>query len=157
LACDLTDPGPRPLPPGDCLHDDGWENLEVAAMQWDIGWPGVGLLVVMSLGFGLVALVLAGRRRSLWLWPVAAFASLVAGLFTSEVWFGWATEEELQPNIDGVSFDEVLLMNVVLTTLIIVVARYLTRRQRERAAGSPATEKPPVDRATGVRSGAGRP
>lgn len=34
---------------------------------------------------------------------------LAVGVLISEVWFGWATQEELQPNIDGLSFDEVLL------------------------------------------------
>ncbi len=29
----------------------------------------------------------------------------------SEVWFGWATGAELQPNIDGLSFDETLLLS----------------------------------------------
>jgi hypothetical protein len=33
-------------------------------------------------------------------------------MFISEVWFGWATQEELQPNIDGRSFAEVLLIGL---------------------------------------------
>jgi hypothetical protein len=34
-------------------------------------------------------------------------------LFISEVWYGWAAQEELRPNIDGLSFDEVLLIGLV--------------------------------------------
>jgi len=104
-------------------------------MQWDLGWQGVGLLVLMSIGFSGIAAILAGRAMNRWLWPVVAVAYLLAGLFTSEVWFGWATEEELQPNIDGVSFDEVLLMYVVLTVVTIVIARYVNRRRRGAADG----------------------
>lgn len=48
---------------------------------------------------------------SLRLWLFSAVVYFVAGILVSEVWFGWATEEELQPNIDGLSFDEVLLMD----------------------------------------------
>jgi hypothetical protein len=121
----------------------------MAAMQWDLGWQGVGLLIVMSLGFSLIARALAGRGMNRRLWPVAAVVYLVAGVFTSEVWFGWATEEELQPNIDGVSFDEVLLMYVVLTIVTIVIARYVRRRQRGRAVA--VSGKPQAS------SGAGKP
>ena len=44
-----------------------------------------------------------------WLWLIAAGTFFIAGLLISEVWFGSATEEELQPNIDGLSRDEALL------------------------------------------------
>ena len=32
-------------------------------MQWDLGLQGIGLLLAMSLGFGLVAQVLAAKSR----------------------------------------------------------------------------------------------
>ena len=54
------------------------------------------------------------------------------GIFVSEVWFGWATEEELQPNIDGLSFDEVLL----ICTLPGIVAVLLARRWGRHHAGT---------------------
>ena len=78
-------------------------------MQWDLGLQGLGLLVAMSLGFGVLAELIAGKRTTRWLWLIASAAAFVGGLLTSEVWFDWATEEELQPNIDGLSFDEALL------------------------------------------------
>jgi hypothetical protein len=76
-------------------------------MQWDLGLRGLGLLVAMSFGFGVIAQLVVGRATTRWLWLLAAAGYFVGGLFTSEVWFGWATQEELQPNIDGLSFDEV--------------------------------------------------
>ncbi len=32
-------------------------------MQWDLGLQGVGLLVAMSLGFGVLAQLIAGRAN----------------------------------------------------------------------------------------------
>jgi hypothetical protein len=74
---------------------------------------GLGLLLAMSLGFGVIAQLPAGRTTTRWLWPIASATYCVGGLFISEVWFGWATQEELQPNIDGLSFDEVLLIGLL--------------------------------------------
>jgi hypothetical protein len=82
-------------------------------MQWDLGLQGLALLAFMSLGFGLVAQLIAGRVTTRWLWLIGATAYFVGGLLISEGWFGWATEAELQPNIDGLSFDEVLLIGLV--------------------------------------------
>jgi hypothetical protein len=47
-----------------------------------------------------------------------------------EVWFGWATQEELQPNVDGLSFDEVLL-GMVRGVAIAALARFVVRRRRQ--------------------------
>ncbi len=43
-------------------------------MQWDLGPQGIGLLLAMSLGFGLLARLVAGRKRGTtgWLWLIAA-------------------------------------------------------------------------------------
>ncbi len=98
-------------------------------MQWDLGIRGIGLLLAMSLGFGLVAQLVAGKATTRWLWLIATVTFFVSGLFISEVWFGWATEEELQPNIDGLSFDEVLL-GLVPGILVVLLTRYVTRRNR---------------------------
>jgi hypothetical protein len=48
---------------------------------------------------------------------------------------GWATQEGLQPNIDGVSRDQVLLSSGVTTALVVLDVRYLAK-----PAGQP---KPP--------------
>jgi hypothetical protein len=89
----------------------------------------------MSLGFGGIAQLVAGRSTTRWLWLIAATTFFVSGLLISEAWFGWATEEDLQPNIDGLSFDEVLLA-VIPGIASILVTRYVTRKRRRRSAGS---------------------
>ena len=102
-------------------------------MQWDLGLKGLGLLAAMSLGFGVIAQLVAGRATTRWLWLIAAAGYLVGGLFISEVWFGWATQEELQPNIDGLSFDEVLLLGLVPGIVTVLATRRVTRRTRRHS------------------------
>ncbi len=106
-------------------------------MQWDLGMLGVVVLLAMSLGFGLLAQLVAGRAQTAtrWLWLIAAGAFFVVGLVTSEVWFGWATGEDLQPNIDGLSFDETLIFGLLAGIASVVITRYVThRRLRHRAS-----------------------
>jgi hypothetical protein len=102
-------------------------------MQWDLGLYGLGVLVAMALGFGVVAQLAAGRTTTRWLWLIAAAGYFVGGLFISEVWFGWATEVELQPNIDGLSFDEVLLIGLVPGIVTVLITWFVTRRRRGTA------------------------
>jgi len=99
---------------------------EVRTVQWDLGSQGLALLAVMSLVFGLFAQLVFWDRGVWWVGLVAAAASFALGLFISEVWFGWATEAELQPNIDGLSFDEVLI-GYLISGIVVVAARWLTR------------------------------
>ena len=99
-------------------------------MEWDLGPAGLALLAAMSVGCGVVVALLVGggvAHRSAWL-ALSAAACFGVGLLTSEVWFGWATEEELQPNVDGLSVDEVLLSQVVTSVLVVLVARWRRRR-----------------------------
>jgi hypothetical protein len=103
---------------------------EVGAMRWDLGLQGLGLLIAMSLGFGVIAQLVVGKATTRWLWLIAAAGYFVGGLFVSEGRFGWATQEELQPNFDGLSFDEVLLLGLVPGIVTVLVTRYLTRRTR---------------------------
>lgn len=102
-------------------------------MEWDLGIQGVGLLVAMSLGFGVIAQLVAGRVTTRWMWLIAAGTYFLSGLFISEIWFGWATEDDLQPNIDGLSFDEVLLIGLIPGIAAILITRYVARRRRRRA------------------------
>jgi hypothetical protein len=106
-------------------------------MQWDLGLQGLGLLAAMSFGFGVIAQLVAGKATTRWLWLLAATGYFVGGLFTSEVWFGWATQEELQPNIDGLSFDEVLLFGTVSGIVTVLVMWYVTRRTRRHPSNGP--------------------
>ena len=98
-------------------------------MEWDLGLIGLGVLALLSLGFGLLAQVVAARYTTRWLGLIAAAAYFICGLFISEAWFGWATEEELQPNIDGLSFDEVLLAWIPGIAVLLVI-RYVARKRR---------------------------
>lgn len=100
-------------------------------MEWDLGIRGVALLAAMSLGFGAAAQLLFWRSTPRWLWAASAGAFFVLGILISEWWFGWATEEDLQPNVDGLSTDEVLLA-IFPTLALVFLIRYLTRRHRRR-------------------------
>jgi hypothetical protein len=91
-------------------------------MEWDLGPSGVLYLLAMSLAFGVVAHLIAGRVTTKWLWLVATAGFFVLGLLISEGLFGSATEEELQPNIDGLSRDEVLLA-IIPGIVAVVLAR----------------------------------
>jgi hypothetical protein len=102
-------------------------------MDWDLGLEGLGVLALMSLAFGVFTqLVFWGFSR--WLWAIASAVFFVAGLVVSEGVFGWATVAELQPNIDGLSFDEVLLAWAV-GALTVVVARFVVGRRHRPAMG----------------------
>ena len=108
-------------------------------MQWDLGLTGLGVLALMSLVFGLIAHVLLrvlGQSVTRWLWAIASASYFIGGLFISEVMFGWATVEELQPNIDGLSFDEVLLIGLVPGIVAVVVTWFLTRKRETGAASA---------------------
>ena len=100
-------------------------------MQWDLGLQGVALLIVLSLGFGLFAQLVFWSSANRWVWLVGSAAFFASGLFISEVWFGAATAQQLQPNVDGLSFDEVLL-GFVVGVPIVLAARYLTWRRSHR-------------------------
>jgi hypothetical protein len=124
-------------------------------VRWDLGFVGVVLLVAMSLGFGVIAQLVV-RHTTRWLWLIAAAGYFVGGVFISEVWFGWATGVELQPNIDGLSFDEVLVIGLVPGIVTVLFTRYVARRAGRRSADEVAGEAeapdpavrrhPPADR-----------
>jgi hypothetical protein len=96
-------------------------------MEWDLGLLGLTTLLGMALGFGLLAQLFAGNGTTRWLWLIASGVYFITGLLISEAWFGWATEEDLQPNIDGLSFDETLLA-LVPAIAAVVITRRLSKR-----------------------------
>lgn len=123
-------------------------------MQWDVGLQGVLLLGALSLGFGVLAslVVGSGRARRLWAAVITTLGCFAVGLVTSEWLFGWATQEELQPNVDGLSRDEVLLSSVLVTALVVLVMRYLAHRtQTPTAPGGRHLRAGPGAHATGHR------
>jgi hypothetical protein len=110
-------------------------------MEWDLGFTGVGVLIGMSLGFGLLAQLLAGRGTTRWMWLIGAGTFFVIGLLISEVGFGWATEKDLQPNYDGLSFDETLLA-IFPSVGVVIAARWMIRRRNRDAPSDSRTASP---------------
>lgn len=103
-------------------------------MDWDLGPSGLLYLGAMSIVFGLLAQLLSWRAAPKWLWALVSGVYFGVGLLVSEFWFGWATEEDLQPNIDGLSRDEVLLIGLVPVAVAVVVTRWMARRHARSVA-----------------------
>jgi hypothetical protein len=101
-------------------------------MQWDMGLKGLAVLAAYSLGFGLIAQIVLWRSATHWLWVIAAGTFFVSGLLISEVWFGSATANELQPNIDGLSRDEALLAFIPATIAVYITWAIGRRGGRHR-------------------------
>jgi hypothetical protein len=87
-------------------------------MEWDLGIKALGLLAGLSVVFGLAAELVFMWTTRTWIGVLGAVVYFLVGIFVSEVWFGWATEEDLQPNVDGLSFDEVFLLGTMLSWLV---------------------------------------
>ena len=107
-------------------------------MQFDLGLQGLGLLIVISLGFGVVAQVVAGRRAGThWLWLIAATGWFIGGMLASEVVWGGAAAEELQPIIDGLALDESLLGGLVVGLSVVAIRLLLTGGRPSHRTTSP--------------------
>ena len=100
-------------------------------MQWDLGLQGIAVLAVMSLGFGAFAQVVFWGHASRWLWLPATALAFALGVLIRAGWFGWATGTERQPNIDGLSFDEVL-RGLIVAGLAVIAARIVMSRRSHR-------------------------
>jgi hypothetical protein len=103
-------------------------------MTWDLGASGLGLLIAMALAFAVTVQLLAGRGTGTRLAVLGGLTYLVAGVLVSEGWFGWATGAELQPNIDGLSVDEVLLFATIAATVVVAATWWVIRGRRARLA-----------------------
>jgi hypothetical protein len=123
---------------GSCRRSSEAGLGKKAAMHWDLGSSGLLYLAVMSIVFGVLAHLLSGRASPKRLWAVVSGVYFGVGLLVSEFWFGWATEEDLQPNIDGLSRDEVLLVGLVPVAVAVVGTRWMARRHTRQAAGQHA-------------------
>jgi hypothetical protein len=104
-------------------------------MEWNLGINGIAVLVGMALVFGLVSQLVIARSTTRWIGVVGTVVYFAAGVFVSEIWFGWATVEELQPNIDGLSFDEVLVLGTLIASIVMGAVWYLVRRARRTGLG----------------------
>jgi hypothetical protein len=96
-------------------------------MQFGLGIYGLGILVVISLAFGLAAqLLVSGGNR--WMWLIAVAGWFVGGLFASEVIWGKMTVDEIQPIIDGLALDESLLGGLIAGVAVVLATRFATGR-----------------------------
>jgi hypothetical protein len=105
-------------------------------MQVDLGLQGLGILVAVSLLFGVIAQVVFGRGTTRWMWLIGAVAWFVGGFIASEVVWGSATEQELQPVIDGLALDESLLGGLVVGVPVVLVTWFVARRTRQHRPAS---------------------
>jgi len=94
-------------------------------MQFDLGSQGLGILTAIALAFGIVT-QFAGRPGTRWQWLLVAGGWFLGGLYASEVVFGSATVNELQPIIDGLAFDESLLGGLIAGVMVLLTTRYVT-------------------------------
>lgn len=99
-----------------------------------MGLRGVAILLVMSLAFGIFTQVVFWNHATRWLWLAVSVLMFVIGLFVSEVLFGWATEQDLQPNIEGLSFDEVAGIFLVGIIVVLVARAFEWRRSHRPGA-----------------------
>jgi hypothetical protein len=110
----------------------------VGIVQFDLGLQGLGILTAIALIFGVAAQIGLGRQMGTrWLWLIAGAGWFVGGLFMSEVMFATATEDEIQPIIDGLAFDESLLGGLVAGLAVVIVAWLLSRVRPSNRPMSP--------------------
>jgi hypothetical protein len=95
-------------------------------MVLDLGLTGLGILVAISIAFGLAAQLFASAGNR-WMWLIAAAGWFVGGLVASEVIWGTLTVDDIQPIVDGLAFDESLLGGLIGGLAAVVVARLLMR------------------------------
>jgi hypothetical protein len=107
--------------------------MEVVVMTYDLGSTGLQILIAYSFGFGAIAQLIVGVSRTKWLWLLGAAGWFVGGLFFSEVLFGTATIDEIQPIIEGLAYDEALLGGVLGGGLVAVFTWFVTRPVSPRA------------------------
>jgi uncharacterized membrane protein YhhN len=105
-------------------------------VQSDLGLQGLAVLVAVSLVFGLLAQLVLGRGTTRWMWLIGAVAWFVGGLIASEVVWATATEEELQPVIDGLAFDESLLGGVIVGVPVVLATWFVARRNPHEPASA---------------------
>lgn len=96
-------------------------------MTFDLGIVGLGVLVLVSLVFGVFVGLLFGRATTRWLWLIGAVGWFAGGLVASELVWGNLTGQEIQPIIDGLAFDESLLGGFIGGVAAVLVTWLATR------------------------------
>jgi hypothetical protein len=108
-------------------------GLEGDSVEYDMGLQGLGILLVISIAFGLLA-QLVGRSWTHWLWLIGALGWFIGGFIASEVVWGSMTEGDIQPIIDGLAFDESLLGGLIGGAVAVVATWLVTRTGRMHRA-----------------------
>jgi len=99
----------------------------------DLGIVGLGLLVLLSLGFGVLA-QLVGTPGTRWDWVAAGLGFFVGGLVAGEMGFGAGVG---RPVIDGLALDATLIGGGVVGVPIALVLRLAgDRRSRQHPAST---------------------
>lgn len=97
-------------------------------MEHDLGLQALAILGGLSVVFGVIAHIIFGRDTR-WMWLVGAIGFFLGGLIASEVIFSWATAAELQPQIDGLSFDEALLGGLIVGIPVVLLSWWVNHRR----------------------------
>ena len=97
-------------------------------MDFNMGLTGVGIVAALALAFGAIAQVITSKSSMRWMWLIGAVAWFIGGVFASEVVVANYTEDEIQPIIDGLAFDEALLGGLVAGLVATVVTWFVTRQ-----------------------------
>ena len=106
-------------------------------MNFNLALEGFALLFMFSVIFGSLAHVLLARSSTPWMWLIGSAAFFVGGLIASEIVWGTATIDEVQPIIGGLAVDESMLGGLLLGVPVVLVSWYLGRQNRlHRAAPS---------------------
>jgi hypothetical protein len=106
----------------------------VVEVEWDLGIQAVAVLLGMSLAFGVFTQAVFWNHAPRWLWLAASVVMFAIGILVSEGLFGWADVEELQPNIDGLSLDEVAVTFLVAVIVVLVARAFEWRRGHRPSA-----------------------
>lgn len=101
-------------------------------MNFDLGIVGLGLLLLLALGFGLLA-QLVGTPGTAWDWLAAGLGFVVGGLVASEMVFGGQIG---RPVIDGLSLDATLIGGGVVGVPVTLVLRLAGDRRSHQHPAS---------------------
>jgi len=96
-------------------------------VKLDLALEGFALLFMFSMIFGGAAHIVLARSSTSWMWLVGAAAFMLGGIVASEIFFGNASVEELQPFIGGLAVDESMLGGLALGLPVVLVVWYLAR------------------------------
>ena len=96
-------------------------------MKLDLALEGFALLYLFATIFGGVAHLVLARSSTRWMWLIGSVAFFAGGFVLSEVFFGNATVNDVQPFIGGLAVDESALGGLLVGVPVVLVAWYLAR------------------------------